>query len=64
MILESLNQQYQPFEVEVKEVLEIWKYHSYQSKAIPDPVADVHHISHTLNEVLKRLSKIEEKVEK
>ncbi|WP_353718669.1 LexA family transcriptional regulator [Dyadobacter sp. 676] len=64
LLLESLNPQYKPYEVEIKEVLEIWKYHSYQSKAIPEPVADVQHISHTLSEVLKRLSKIEEKVEK
>ncbi|MET7257103.1 XRE family transcriptional regulator [Dyadobacter fermentans] len=64
IVLESLNQQYKPYEVELKEVLEIWKYHSYQSRSIPEPVADGQHISHTLSEVLKRLSKIEEKAEK
>lgn len=63
ILLESLNQQYKPYEVEIKGVLEIWKYHSFQSRVIPESFSDVQHISSTLNEVLKRLSKIEDKIE-
>nr|WP_295932991.1 helix-turn-helix domain-containing protein [uncultured Dyadobacter sp.] len=63
ILLESMNQQYKAYEVEIKEVLEIWKYHSYQSKTIPEPASDVQHISSTLNEVIRRLSRIEDKIE-
>ena len=63
LLLESLNQAYQPYEVPVSEVLEIWKYYGYQSRIVPEPVSDVHHISSTLSEVLKRLRKIEDKME-
>lgn len=62
--LESLNQAYKPYQVSIGDVLEIWKYHSYQSKEIPKPVSDVQHISVAMTEVLKRLKKIEDKIEK
>ncbi len=60
--LESLNQTYQPYQVSAGDVLEIWKYHSYQSRQIPQPFTDVQHISGTVYEILDRLKKIEERV--
>ena len=63
LILESLNPSYQPYQVGLDQVLEIWKYHSYQSTAVPEAHTDVQHISATLNEVLKRLTLIEGKVQ-
>jgi transcriptional regulator with XRE-family HTH domain len=61
VLLESLNTAYESYRVAIGDVLEIWKYHSYQSKAIPEPVTEVQHISVKLNEVLDRLTKIEDK---
>jgi transcriptional regulator with XRE-family HTH domain len=63
LILESLNPAYQPYQVGLDQVLEIWKYQSYQSSVVPEAPAEVQHISATLNEVLKRLTLIEGKVQ-
>jgi hypothetical protein len=49
--LESLNPMYEPYQVVVGDVLEIWKYHSYQSKDLPEPVSQMHHIAQTVNEI-------------
>lgn len=62
LYLESLNPVYQPYQVPVSEVLEIWKYYSYQSRQIPEPVSEVQHIASTVNEILKRMKVIEKKV--
>jgi transcriptional regulator with XRE-family HTH domain len=39
VVLESLNKNYQPYEVSVGQILEIWKYYSYQSRSIPESPA-------------------------
>jgi hypothetical protein len=62
LYLESLNPAYEPYRVPVGEVLEIWKYHSYQSRQIPEPVCEVQHIARTVNEILRRKKVIERKV--
>lgn len=36
VLLESLNPDYKPYEVHVAEVLEIWKFYSYQTKEVPE----------------------------
>lgn len=36
LLLESFNADYEPYEVPVSEVLEIWKFYSYQTKQIPE----------------------------
>jgi len=63
LYLESLNPAYQPYEVPLEEVLEIWKYHSFHSQEIPSPISDTHHISHTVYEILNRLKILQEKLE-
>ncbi|CAG5006805.1 hypothetical protein DYBT9275_03900 [Dyadobacter sp. CECT 9275] len=62
-LLESLNQAYLPYEVNAADVLEIWKYYSYQSKKVPESVSDVQHISGTVNAILERLKVIEDKMD-
>ncbi|MCF0072474.1 helix-turn-helix domain-containing protein [Dyadobacter sp. CY261] len=60
-LLESLNQDYLPYEVAVGEIVEIWKFQSYVSTQIPESVSDMLHLSITMNSVLQRLKVIEEK---
>jgi transcriptional regulator with XRE-family HTH domain len=62
VLLESLNPLYEPYQVVASDVLEIWKYHSYQSKDLPEPVVQMHHIAQTVNEILERMKVVEEKV--
>lgn len=64
VLLESLNEIYTPYTVDSSEVLELWKYHSYQSKTIPERVSDVQHISTTINHILERLNGIERKMQR
>jgi transcriptional regulator with XRE-family HTH domain len=64
LLLQSLNKYYQPYQVKASDVLEIWKYHSYQSKALPEPFSDIQHISSSINSIMKKLVSIEEKIEK
>ncbi len=61
LLLESLNPVYEPYEVPLDEVLEIWKYHSYQSSEIPSPSSDVQHISATVNEILKQIKVLQDR---
>lgn len=40
-LLSSLNPVYKAYEVEVEDVLEIWKFHSFSSKKIPEQIPDL-----------------------
>lgn len=62
MLLESLNRAYEPYQVDAGDVLEIWKFHSYFSKDVPERVSEVQHISQTMKEILSQLTKLQEKV--
>ena len=64
LLLESLNPVYEPYQVPFDEILEIWKYHSYQSREIPSPSSDVQHISATVNEILKQIKVLQKEHEK
>lgn len=44
LTLRSLNPQFPPFDVEAREVLEVWKFHSYISKEFPDQLVSAEHI--------------------
>ncbi|WP_412469273.1 helix-turn-helix transcriptional regulator [Pedobacter sp. KLB.chiD] len=44
VLLESLNKAYQPYTVAVNDVLEIWQFHSYQSRELPDQETDLNEI--------------------
>lgn len=62
ILLESLNRAYEPYEVLAGDVIEIWKFHSYFSKDVPERVSEVQHISTAVSEILQRLKVIEEKL--
>ena len=38
--LVSSNEMFQPYTAQLSEVLEIWKFHSYWTKQIPEPMTD------------------------
>ncbi|WP_029274556.1 XRE family transcriptional regulator [Pedobacter borealis] len=44
ILLESLNKLYKPYSVTVAEVLEIWQFHSYQTKELPTQETDLDEI--------------------
>jgi len=63
ILLESLNRAYEPYEISAGDVLEIWKFHSYFSKDVPERVSDVQHISQTMDTILKQLKEIYQKMD-
>lgn len=40
-LFESLNPEFKPYTVEVGDVLEIWQFHSYQSRQMPEPKSEI-----------------------
>lgn len=40
-LLESMNRVYDPYTVDAGDILEIWKFHSFSSKEIPETVSDL-----------------------
>ncbi len=63
MLLESLNRAYEPYEVSARDMLEIWKFHSYFSKDVPERVSEVQHIAQTMDTILKQLREIQQKMD-
>jgi hypothetical protein len=63
LLLESLNRAYEPYEVSAGDVIEIWKFHSYFSKDVPERVSEVQHISQTMNTILTQLKEIQERLD-
>lgn len=53
--LHSLNDTYQPYTVEISEVLEIWKYHSYISSDIPQTEVSIERIGKALSQAGDKL---------
>lgn len=47
----SMNQNYQPYEVAVNDVLEIWQYVRYQTDQLPEPETDLQEIKRMLLEL-------------
>lgn len=41
VLLESLNTGYHPYSVALADVLEVWQFHSYQSREMPEPMTDI-----------------------
>jgi len=51
VLLESLNKLYAPYTVPVSEVLELWKFHSYQSREIPEAESDLQSLTRAVKEM-------------
>lgn len=60
-LLESLNPEFKPYTVEVADVLEIWQFHSYQSKQMPEPMAELGMIGSLLKEMREDIKSLKRK---
>ncbi|MDR2272062.1 MAG: LexA family transcriptional regulator [Sphingobacterium sp.] len=60
-LLESLNPEFKPYTVEVSDVLEIWQFHSYQSKQMPEPMAELGMIGSLLKEMREDIKSLKKK---
>jgi len=54
-LLESLNSSYKPYTVEVKDVLEIWQFHSYTTKEIPEALTEIQELKVMMLDIQKEL---------
>ena len=57
-LLESLNKNYAPYKVPVSEVLEIWKFHSYQTKDLPELQTDLQSMAKAIREIQQDIQKM------
>jgi transcriptional regulator with XRE-family HTH domain len=60
-LLESLNKQYDSYLVPVAEVVEVWKFHSYQTKELPELQADLQSMAKAIREIQLDLRDIKTK---
>lgn len=64
VLLESLNNLFAPYTVPLDDVLEIWKFHAYTSRDIPESESDLKQLTRTVKELqsairsLKRCSNL------
>ncbi|UMY64956.1 MULTISPECIES: LexA family transcriptional regulator [unclassified Flavobacterium] len=57
-LLESLNPLYAPYEVKAEEVVEIWKFHSFHSKDLPNGTADLDVVVRMMQEMKGELQEL------
>jgi len=50
-LLESFNSVYQPYEVAAEDILEIWKFKSYQTETLPEAETDMQQMMKTMREI-------------
>jgi transcriptional regulator with XRE-family HTH domain len=55
VLLKSLNTLYEPYTVQIDEIIEIWKFHSFHSKTLPNASANQ-------DQIMKVLLDVQEKV--
>jgi len=58
LLLESLNTLYDPYEVAVMDVLEVWKFHSYFTENIPDPLSALDQVGRDVREIKATLNQL------
>ena len=56
--LHSLNPLYEPYDVHINEVKEIWKFINYRSNEVPDPMIPESHLMSTVAGLKKDLEKL------
>ncbi|RKE47114.1 XRE family transcriptional regulator [Sphingobacterium detergens] len=61
-LLESLNPEFKPYTVEVADVLEIWQFHSYQSRQMPQPKSEISQVKSAVEEILTDLKYLKSKI--
>ncbi len=57
ILLQSLNTAYQPYHVQAEEVLEVWKFHAYTSKEMPEAATDMDTIIREIRELKNNLGR-------
>ncbi|HPS83039.1 MAG TPA: S24 family peptidase, partial [Bacteroidales bacterium] len=58
LIMYSLNPMYQPYELNVAEIKEVWKFVHYISPELPEPVLPRNELQSTVAEMKRDLDKI------
>lgn len=58
LLLESLNTRYAPYEVAVRDVLEVWEFRSYLSDVLPDAEVPLQELARTVQEMRLDLKKL------
>ncbi|HSI76260.1 MAG TPA: XRE family transcriptional regulator [Lunatimonas sp.] len=58
LLLRSLNPIFEPYTVAAGDVLEIWKFHAYTSREIPEPETDLKQLVRAVREMQKELKSI------
>lgn len=61
-LLESLNPMYRPYTVGISGVLEIWQFHSYNSREMPEPLSEIKQVKNVVDEILSDLKSIKKKI--
>jgi len=64
LVLYSLNPVYEPYEVHVNEVKEVWKFVNYISNELPDPVLPEKQLIQTVTSIKNDLERIKAKLGK
>ncbi len=60
--LHSLNSLYEPYEIDIKNIREVWKFVNYISPQFPEPVSDGEKLAHEVQEIRKDLAGIKKKL--
>ncbi|WP_158857157.1 XRE family transcriptional regulator [Lunatibacter salilacus] len=55
LLLRSLNPIFEPYTVAAGDVLEIWKFHAYTSREIPEPETDIQQLIRAVKEMQKEI---------
>ncbi|QRR00964.1 XRE family transcriptional regulator [Dyadobacter sandarakinus] len=58
LLLQSFNKQYFAYTVPITEVIELWEYYSFHSKALPDPQTDMQQLMKMLQEMKTEITEI------
>jgi len=58
LMLVSTNTEYQPYELDIAQVLEVWKFSTYMSRELPEPNLSKDRISNTLKELKLEIAEI------
>lgn len=64
LLLKSLNPAYEPYELNLNEVREIWKFINYISHELPEPEGNKDELLNTVNQLQKEVTKISNKLKK
>jgi transcriptional regulator with XRE-family HTH domain len=61
LLLKSLNTAYKPYTVPVSEVMEIWRFLSYETRDFPEPQTDVQDLARAVRDMQKQLIEIKDR---